>query len=67
MVGQGSGTSVDEVVIEPSKQTISEAKIKEIHVPDNTAEFYGHDYTGYSFFHGFLPSMLLYISKLGTK
>ena len=27
MVGKGSGTSVDEVVIEPSKQTISEAKI----------------------------------------
>ena len=47
MVGVGSGTSVDEVVIEPSKQTISEAKIKEIHVPDNTEEFTAP--TGYRF------------------
>ena len=39
MMGKGSGTSVDEVVIEPSKQTISEAKIKEIPIPDNTEEF----------------------------
>ena len=39
MVGKGSRTSVDEVVIEPSQQTISEAKIKEIPVPDNTEEF----------------------------
>ena len=40
MVGEGSGTSVDEVVIEPSKQTISEAEIKEIPGPDNTEEYY---------------------------
>ena len=75
MVGQGRGTSVDEVIIEPSKQTISEAKIKEIPILDNTEEFPAP--TGYRFmdmsildtvfFNGFLPSMLLYISKLGTK
>ena len=47
MVGKGSGTSVDEVVIEPSKQTISEASIKEIPVPDNTEEFTAP--TGYRF------------------
>ena len=47
MVGEGSGTSVDEVVIEPSKQTISEAKIKEIPTPDNTEEFTAP--TGYRF------------------
>ena len=47
MVGEGSGTSVDEVVIEPSKQTISEAQIKEIHVRDNTEEFTAP--TGYRF------------------
>ena len=47
MVGEGCGTSVDEVVIEPSEQTISEAKIKEIHVPDNTEEFTAP--TGYRF------------------
>ena len=42
MVGKESGTPVDEVVIEPSKQTISEAKIKEIPVPDNTEDFSGY-------------------------
>ena len=47
MVGQESGTSVDEVVIEPSKQTISAAKIKEMPVPDNTEEFTAP--TGYRF------------------
>ena len=47
MVDKGSGTSVDEVVIESSKQTISEAKIKEIPVPDNTGEFTAP--TGYRF------------------
>ena len=47
MVGKGSGTPVDEVVIEPPKQTISEAKIKEIPVPDNTGEFPAP--TGYRF------------------
>ena len=47
MVGEGSGTSVDEVVIEPSKQTISEANIKEIPVPDNAEEFTAP--TGYRF------------------
>ena len=47
MVGKGSGTSVDEVVIEPSKQTISEEKIKEIPVPANTEEFTAP--TGYRF------------------
>ena len=47
MVGKVSGTSVDEVVIESSKQTISEAKIKEIPVPDNTEEFTAP--TGYRF------------------
>ena len=30
MVGKGSGTSIDEVVIESSKQTISEAKMKSL-------------------------------------
>ena len=35
------------VVIEPSTQTISEAKIKEIPVPDNTEEFTAP--TGYRF------------------
>ena len=44
---KGIGTSVDEVVIEPSKQTISEAKIKEIPVADNTEEFTAP--TGYRF------------------
>ena len=47
MVDKGSGTSVDEVVIEPSEQTISEAKIKDIPVPDNTEEFTAP--TGYRF------------------
>ena len=47
MVGKGSGTSVDEVVIEPSKQTTSEAKINEITLPDNTEEFTAP--TGYRF------------------
>ena len=47
VVGEGSGTSVDEVVIEPSKQTISAAKIIEIPVPDNTEEFTAT--TGYRF------------------
>ena len=39
MVGEGSGTSVDDVVIESLKQTISEAKVKEIPVPEYTEEF----------------------------
>ena len=47
MMGKVSGTSVDEVVIEPSKQTISEVKIKEIPIPDNTEEFTAP--TGYRF------------------
>ena len=47
MVAKGSGTSVDEVGIGSSKQTISEAKIKEIPVPDNTEEFTAP--TGYRF------------------
>ena len=34
-------------LLEPSKQTISEAKIKEIPVPDNTEEFTAP--TGYRF------------------
>ena len=45
--GGGGGGSVDGVVIEPSKQTISEAKIKAIPVPDNTEEFPAP--TGYRF------------------
>ena len=47
MVGEGSGISVDEVGIESSNQTISEAKIKEMLVPVNTEEFTAP--TGYTF------------------
>ena len=46
MVGEGSGTSVDEVVIEPSN-TISKATIKEIPIPNNSEEFTAP--TGYRF------------------